>query len=115
MTTERDALLESLFDHANENLAPDDFADRVMLRIDRARRRSLAGWAMVGLAAVVCAWMLSGPLLQAVDLGLRVLPESLFDVENQIIAMVLAPLNSVAGMVGLGVLGAWTMYRKFFA
>ena len=50
-----------------------------------------------------------------VDLGLRVLPESLFDVENQIIATVLAPLNSVAGMVGLGVLGAWTMYRKFFA
>ena len=115
MTTDRDELLESLFDDANESLAPDDFADRVMLRIDRARRRSLAGWAIVGFAAVACAWMLSGPLLQAVNLGLQVLPESLFEVEDRTIAEVLSPLNSVAGAIGVGVLGLWTAYRKIFA
>ena len=115
MTTERDALIESLFDDANENLAPDDFAARVMLDIDRARRRSLAGWAFVGLAAVACAWMLSGPLLQAVNLGLQVLPESLFEVDDRIVAAILAPLNSVAGAIGIAVLGLWTAYRKIFA
>ena len=69
MTTERDTLLESLFEHASESPAQDDFADRVMLRIDRARRRSLAGWAIVGFAALAGAWMLSGPLLQALNLS----------------------------------------------
>ena len=115
MTSERDAVIETLFSRAEENLAPDDFAERVMRRIDRSRRRSLAGWAIVGLAAAAGIWVLSGPLLQAVNLGLQILPESLFDVGDQTIAQVIAPLNSVAGPVGLGMLGLWGAYRKLFA
>ena len=114
MTAERDPLLESVFTRATQDLAPDDFADRVMLRIDRSRRRSIVGWAMVGLAAVACAWILSGSLLQAVYLGMQILPESLFEFESQPIARLFAPLNSVAGAVGLGMLGLWTGYRRIF-
>ncbi len=114
MTSERDPLIEALFTRAEEDLAAEDFAARVMRRIDRSRRRSLAGWGIVGLAAAVGIWVLSGPLLQAVNLSLQVLPASLFQVENELIAQVLAPLNSIAGVGGLAVLGLWTLYRKIF-
>ena len=114
MTSDRDPLIEALFTRAEGNPAPDDFAERVMRRIDRSRRRSLAGWVIVGTAAAVGIWVLSGPLLQAVNLGLQVLPASLFQVENELVAQVLAPLNSIAGAGGLAVLGVWTLYRKLF-
>jgi hypothetical protein len=47
-----------------------------------------------------------------VELVSQLLPDSLITVEEEWLAQLLAPVNSVAGVVGLAVLGAWLAYRK---
>ncbi|MDH3374868.1 MAG: hypothetical protein OEM85_16005 [Gammaproteobacteria bacterium] len=115
MTTDRDPLLESLFAAARQDLAGDEFADDVMLRIDKLRRRAIIGWIFVGLVAAAIALVLSGPIVHAVNLATQILPESLVELDDRRLVQVFAPLNSVAGVVGLGLLGLRMAYRKIFS
>ena len=117
MTDERDPRLEALFDAARQEFSGDAFAAGVMARVDRLRRRALIGWASLAVAFLAGAWLLSGPLTDAVGLVTRLLPQSLveFDAGNQVFAQLLAPINSVAAAVALGGFGLWLAYKKIFA
>ena len=115
MTNERDPMLESLFAAASHELLRDDFAERVMSRVDSSRHRAILGWIVIGVAAVTFIFLLSGPLMQAVDLGMRVLPESLVELDDRTLTRLFAPVNSVAGAVGLGFLGLKFAYGKIFS
>ena len=115
MTTDRDPLLESLFAAARQDLAGEEFADDVMLRIDKLRRRAIIGWIFVGVVAAAIAFMLSGPIVLAVNLTTQILPESLIELHDRRLAQVFAPVNSIAGVVGLGLLGLRVAYRKIFS
>ncbi len=115
MTTERDSAVQTLFDVAKHDLAEEPFVTRVMSQVDNLRRRTVIGWIAVGLVLVACAWLLAAPVQDAVQLLAQALSLSLFEVGDRWIANLMAPINSVAGLVGLGLLGLMAAVRKIFS
>ena len=114
MTTDRDPQIASLFQKAEEDFPDEVFTSRVMSAVDNRRRRSIVGWVISGLVLVSCAWFLVLILQDAFFLLTQFLPETLVDVDNRWVARLLAPINSVSGLVGLGALGLWAAFRKLF-
>lgn len=115
MTTDRDPTLQSLFEVAKQDFAGDAFTDQVMLRIDTLRRRTVIVWVCVGLVAVAFTWSLAAPILHTVNLATQILPETLIELDDRTLAQILAPVNSIAGAVGLGFLGLRLAYKKVFS
>lgn len=115
MTTDRDPVLQSLFVAAQQEMAGDAFTERLMSRIGKLRRRTLSAWIGVGFVVAVAAWLLTGPVVSAVNLGAQFLPKSLIELDNQVLADVVAPVNSVAILVAVGILGLRAIYRKIFS
>ena len=116
MTTDRDPLLQKLFDAASQGLADDEFVARVMSRIDALRRRALIAWAATALVLAIAAALLTPTMVTAVGLLSRALPQSLveFDEPVALIGQALSPLNSVAAIVAISVLLIVYAYRKIF-
>ncbi len=112
MTDERDPQLEALFVQAEQELTDDGYVDQVMDRLRRHRRNSLIGrFTAVGLL-VLLEVLLSAPLQNSAAAIADALSTSLFSVESQWIAFALAPLNSVAGLLGLLLLWMHFLYRR---
>ena len=114
MTSERDPALEALFTQAREEAIDDDFTDRVMLRVNTLQRRAIIGWAGVGMTVLVAAWLMTGPLTHAASLAAQLLPQSLVEIDDRLVAQLLAPVNSISGAVGLGFLALRLAYKKIF-
>lgn len=115
MIDDRDPALKALFNQASQELEGNSFTNRVMSRIDSARRWSVLGWAGFAIAFFAGAALLAPPLVDAVGLLSQVLPRSIIDVDNDWLDQLLSPVNSVAGLVALGFLGLRAVYRKIFA
>jgi len=115
MTDDRHPGLQGLFDAAKKELDDDAFVTQVMAQIDSLRHRTMIGWIIGSLVLTLVGWWLSRPLISAVNLATQMLPKSLVVVEEQWLAELLAPVNSIAGVAGLLFLGAWVAYRKIFS
>lgn len=115
MTIDRDPALQTLFANAKKDLPGEAFTDEVITRVDKLRRRSVIGWICVGLVLVACAWLLSAPLQDAVHLLTQILPVSLIDLGESWLARTLSPVNSIAALLALGLLGLRMAYRKIFS
>ncbi len=105
-----DPRLEALFDKARQSFDGDAFLAGIMARIDRERRRSLLVWAGLGIFLVVAVLLLAAPVLTAASMATELLPVSLVDIESEWLRLLLAPINSVAAAIAIGVLAI----RKFF-
>ncbi|MDH3433192.1 MAG: hypothetical protein OEM60_05010 [Gammaproteobacteria bacterium] len=114
MSTDRDPVLQSLFVIARQDCTEDEFTKQVTSRIDNLRRRALIGWIAAGLVSAALAVLLTEPVLYTVNLATQILPRSLLDVDDHILARVLAPMNSIAGLVALGLLGLRLAWKKIF-
>lgn len=114
MTIDRDPALQDLFSTARKELEDDAFTAEVMSRVNKLRRRMLVSWVVVGLVLAVGVGVLSGPLLVAVNLATQLLPESLIELDDRLLAQILSPVNSVAGLLGLGFLALRLLYKKIF-
>ena len=112
MNDERDPLLESLFAQADREPADDDFNAQVMAHVERRRRNVLLGrFAIVALLVALEA-LLSAPLQNSVGVFTQVLSTTLVELQNEWLALVVAPLNSIAGLIGMLLLGLHYLYRK---
>jgi hypothetical protein len=114
MNSDRDPRLERLFVRAREEVPGEDFLARVMEDIDAKRRRSRLAWLLAGALLLVVAGLLASPLATAVVLLGDVLPASLFQVQDNFLTRILAPVNSIAGVVGLSFLALFAAARKLF-
>ena len=112
---DRDPALQRLFRAAGSDLPPDTFLEQVMSEIDRTRRRSTLAWCSIGVALFASVWLLAGPLMSAVEIAMRILPESLIELDNSWVAQLISPVNSIAGVVALVFLGLRLAYRKIFS
>jgi len=112
MTDARDPGLQAMFDAARKDTANEAFVARVMADVEKGQRLTIFSWVIGGVLLAPVAWWLATPLLGAVDLATQLLPDTLIEVEEQWLAQLLAPVNSVAGIVGLSFLVAWALYRK---
>ncbi len=110
MNTEFDPRLQALFDQAGRSFDGEHFLANVMRRVDRQRRQTMLGWAIVGLLALIGFAFVASPVIAAVDFVGRMLPMSLVEVETEWLQMLVSPVNSVAAAVAIGSL----LIVKFF-
>jgi len=114
MNTDKDPGLQAMFDRARQELPLDAFTNEVVSRIDAARRRSIVIYSCVGLVVAVVGWFVAAPVQDAVNLLTQILPESLIDIEDEFVAQLLSPVNSVAVPIALGFLGFRILFKKIF-
>jgi hypothetical protein len=112
MNDERDPLLESLFAEAAVEPADDGFNNAVMENVRRRRRNVLIGRVAVVALIVVLELILSSPLQNSIGAMTAALSVSLVDLQAGWFASVVAPINSVAGLIGMLLLGIHTLVRK---
>jgi len=112
MSDERDPLLESLFAEAERNLEDDVYIKQVMVRVEKRRRNVLVGRFSLVALLVVFELLLSAPLQHTVGVIAQALSATLLELENEWVALVFAPLNSIAGLIGIMLLGMQFLYRK---
>lgn len=109
-----DPRLQALFLQAEQAFDRDTFRRGVMARIDLGRRRLLVVWAGLSIAGIAVLVMLAPPVIAALTMATDLLPVSLVDVETEWVRQLLAPINSVAAAVALGVLGLRRFIRRIF-
>ena len=116
MSDERDPLLESLFAQATHSqplaAADNGFVDGVMASIETRRRNVLLGRISIVALIVLFELLLSAPLQNSVGVLTSVLGTSLIDLNNSWIAVLLEPINSIAGVIGILLLGMHWLYRR---
>jgi hypothetical protein len=119
MTDDRDPTLRALFADATEDLVGEAFTAQVMSQIKMSHRADLAKIG-IGLGIAACLLLLAAPLQDVVQgvtqrLAPLSLVVSLIDVDNQYLAQMLSPVNNVAAVVALGLIGLRFFYRKVAA
>ena len=101
MTDEKDPGLRALFDAAPRATGNDAFVAGVMRQIDRQRQRTVLAWIIAGLAMLPISCGVSGPVIKIAELASRLMPDSLIHVETAWLEQMVAPINSVTGVLGL--------------
>jgi hypothetical protein len=114
MSDERDPILEALFTEAKRDLVDDAFTDAVIARVGSRRRRVIAGRLAIAALLIAFELLLDAPLQHSLGALADALNTPLFEVGHRWFGVLLAPLNSVAGIVGLVLLGVHVLYRKLF-
>lgn len=112
MNNDRDPKLESLFEKAESSFADDAFTDAVNDSLRRRRRRILLGRLAVLAALVLLEVVLESPLRLYLGVVAEVLGTPLLAMHDSWLAFVLAPINSIAGLIGFLLLGLNMLYRK---
>ena len=112
MSNERDPLLESLFDDANAGLDDEAFTSAVVDRVASRRSRVLFGRLAVLALLVAMEVVLESPLQASLGVAAEVLGRSLFEVDSEWLAFVVAPINSIAGLFGMTLLALNALYRR---
>lgn len=112
MNDDRDPKLEVLFEQAETSLSDDAFTDAVNDGLRRRRRRILFGRLAVLAAIVLLEVVLESPLQAYLGVAADVLGTPLLPVGDGWLAFIVAPINSVAGLIGIVLLGLNVLYRK---
>ena len=112
MSDERDPLLDSLFAEAANEQADDNFTAKVMLGIEKRRRKVIIG--RIGIIGLLFAFefLLSAPLQNSVGVLADTLSMSLIPIQGEWLAAAFAPLNSIAGLIGMLLRGLHTLHRR---
>ncbi len=112
MNDERDPVLESLFVQAERELVDDTYTADVMAMVEKRRRNVTIGRLAIVLMIITFELLLSAPLQNSVGVLTQVLSTTLIELENEWVASAVAPLNSIAGLIGMTFLGVHFLYRK---
>jgi hypothetical protein len=112
MNDERDPLLESLFAQAVYEPANGNFHAKVMASVKKRRRIVLFGRIAIVALLIALELLLSSPMQNSVGMMTEALSTSLVEVTNEWFAAAVAPVNSIAGLVGMLLLGVHTLYRR---
>jgi hypothetical protein len=112
MNDDRDPKLELLFEEAESSFADDAFTDAVSDSLRRRRRRILFGRIAVLAALVVLEVILESPLRIHLDAVAEALGTPLLAMQDNWLTFLVAPINSIAGLIGILLLGLNMLYRK---
>lgn len=109
-----DPRLQALFARAEQVFDREAFVRNVMTQIDRRRHRMLLAWGVLSIFGIAGLALLASPVIAAFAMASDLLPVSLVDIETHWLQQLLAPINSVAAAVALGILGIRRFYRWIF-
>ncbi len=115
MTDDRDPLVQSLFADAAEDLQDDAFTAAVMARLAKLQRRAILRRVMLAAALTFAALLLAAPVQEVVVPLVQLLAGPLVAVENQTVAQLILPFNTVAFPLALGLLVLRAIRRRLFA
>ncbi|MDJ0916476.1 MAG: hypothetical protein QNJ05_01850 [Woeseiaceae bacterium] len=108
----RDPALQALFDSAETELRDDAFTTAVEQRIDRRGKRVIAGRLAAVILLVTLEVLLESPLQQSLGVAAEILSTTLIPLDNEWLAFALSPINSIAGLIGLVLIGTQHLYRR---
>ena len=112
MNETRDPRLEALFADAERDLTDDGFTQQVMGGVRRRDRNVLLGRFGIVLVLVALEVLPSSPLSGSIASLADRLSLTLIPLDNEWLAFAAAPLNSVAGLLGVVLLGLHFLYRR---
>ena len=112
MNDERDPKLEALFTNAAAESPNDDFTDKVMTNVASHRRNVMIGRVAIVAMIVLLEVLLSAPVQSAVGAVVEVLGTPIIEMDQSMLAMMLAPANSIAGVIGGVLLLVHFLYRR---
>ena len=112
MNEERDSQLETLFTQSVQEPSDDSFTSQVMSNVRRRRRNVYIVRITIVAMLVAFELLLSAPIGSSVGEFMQALSTSLVDFGDNWPATLLSPLNSLAGLIGLLLLGLHSFYRK---
>lgn len=111
MTIEsRDPQLQALFAAVDAELPAQPFAAELLEQVAHARRKAIARRAVIALMLALVGIPLQDYALAFAEL----LIVSLIEIENQLAAQVLAPINSVGGLLSITLLVIRAAHKKLF-
>jgi len=114
MSTERDPQLQTLFAQAEREFDDDAFARELIATINRERRRTVLVWSVVVVITALVFAVLAAPVFTALTMATQLLPASVVEIETDWLGQLLSPINSVAAIIALGILGIRKFYNRFF-
>ena len=113
MTDAHDPRLQSLFRQAEEPLDGTVITARVIAATRKRRAWLWCGGAAAALAVVLATWLTLGvPLLEFAVQVSNLLTMSLIDLGEGWLALILLPINSVAGLMALLLKAIQTLRRR---
>ena len=112
MTDERDPLIESLFAEAEQDFSDDEFVASCMQGVHRRSRRVIASRIAIAVLIIAFELALDAPLKNSVGALASALGTNLYQFDNEWLAFIMTPVNSIAGLVGLMLLGMHALYRR---
>ena len=112
MSDERDPQLESLFDDVDARLDDEAFTSAVVDRVASRRSKVVLGRVAVLVLLIALEVVLESPLQASLGVAAEVLGRSLFELDSEWLAFVLAPINSIAGLIGITLLALNSLYRR---
>jgi len=115
MNDPRSPLLEEAFAQAERNLEDEAFVNSVMARARALDRKRSVLFVAVGLAAIFAIWLIGTSLNEALSWLPRLVSRPLTALGGGWAAPILAPLNSLASLLVLGLLALRAVYRWLFA
>jgi hypothetical protein len=114
MNDDRDPLLHDLFREPPRLERSDDFLQQTARRVERDTRRRRLLRLGAEIAVLVVAWLLAEPLHALATELMPWIMASLVDTGDGMLSQLLAPMNSVAGVIALLVLLTGAAYRRLF-
>jgi hypothetical protein len=115
-TDQRDPLLQALFADAEQELAGEALTARVMAKTRRRRYGVLAALAAGALLVLTATWLAFGmPLFEFAVLVSMALTTPLVDLGEGWLALLLLPLNTVAGVLLILLRGLRVAQRKLLS
>lgn len=113
MNAQLDPRLKSLFDEAKQDLDGEALTERVVATTRKRTHLLLAVAIAAALAVLAAAWLtLAMPLLDFAVLLSRLLTASIVDLGEGWLALLLLPLNSVAGLLALCTRGVLLLRKR---
>ena len=112
MNDERDPLLESLFAQADCDLVDEAFTADVMDGVRKRRFNVFAGRLSIIALLIALELLLNAPFQNSAGTFVDAMGSGLFQVDNEWLAYAVGPLNSIAGLIGIVLLGLNVLFRK---
>ena len=112
MSNDRDPILEALFEEARPTYEDDGYVERVMSKVDARRRNVMVGRLSIVALIFLLEFLPSSPLQNSVGRITQMLGNELVNLDGGWMEMLLAPVNSIAGVVGMFLLALHVLYRR---
>jgi hypothetical protein len=111
MSETRDGNLERMIVHVDQDLVDEKFVAAVMAEADRLRRRRIVMMSAAGVVVLIVIGLVASRLTAVMATFTSFIAQPIATVHGDVMATVLAPVNSLAGALGLVALGLWAAYR----